>query len=1408
MSRPFFSAVPLISGIDHGIFGFAVDETDPRRVLAVGGQRVDLTLLSNDSGHTWQRLMSPGKGLRGGWIRGNEMMVAGEYGTLARSDDGGATWTSIDVGTAGCLFGVTRDDEGTFVVAGDGGFITTSTDGRRFKPLSGAKVSLSRVAKTSLGVLIPTDAPGDILLVTSQPKPKVTKLAIGTGADLMTVTMTPKGTLVAVGDKAQIHRSTDDGTTWTAATHAATGLLTGVCALPSGRVVCVGDKAVYVSDDDGVSFVAAQAPVSNGRLWCCVALADGSVLVGAEKGLLVRLQEAPATFVPGAPTGVRGLVPGVLVDDGLRAMVRGWRGGSIALPPPALPDVDTAWAALRAQMWSANQWRTTVRSFTKTLWALHTDSERHKRRLAARLTDEKAVVGSGDEDIALVRLAFSDDVQSAQSDEMFDALADFLVSSVGIVEAVRRAICGLEGRLPYVDVGVFGRLRDRLVVASDADYAAVLDLALPLLNAVNDNDDYRVIGVLSALAFLLPPGEEPHDVELELQRRAAARIGEFGDLAVAHPSLLASADTGVFQTFMKKHKETRHEFFAGDDRPYIATLLARGDRALIQHLPTMKPRYDTGTAMWAALLARVDSDLVLHTLQRGRAGDSLRPATDGLAIAARLDPERAGLWALRQRDHGGDKDDRVLELPAVLAVAASSAPLPPPPPSTSSGTAGLGTYTPPKRLSPTLLAVPEPLQLPTEFSWRDDEREAAENNTPHAPHWTFQSDSADKAVELPGASTADVDAYVALREQWSLPTPSELYVLLPLRLHARLAALGTVVGAPKWNCWHAALHRSPEHALPAFRQYVVDDASELDERLERALPIGDVWFVPAVVTAFAGKKNKPLARQWALRHPRHAAAGTLAMLRLDVDAADAARLLRFVDGLGHRDTILRFASGIDEAFVARVTTLLDEDPLSAPGVKLPTLPAYAKPATLPPLLDAAGTVLADADVEALLVRIASSNPDEVNPAIMRAKRTLSTTSLAAWSAALFDAWLAHGSDPKQTWCLYAVGFFGDDDVIRRLSTLVRAWPGESAAARAQQGLDTLVLHGGDAALLQLALIAEKSKFAALKKGAGERIGAIADRRSLTTDELADRLVPTFDLDDAATTALDFGVRRFSVGFDEALVPRVKDATGAVLKDLPKPNKTDDADLAKEAKKRLTALKKDVKTVADLLLRRLERGMVEGRRSDVASFVACFVEHPLTFHVSKRLLWEVVDAAGTRLGLFRIAEDRTFADADDTAFTLPTTSGTQVGVVHPLFIDDATLKTWSTVFADYELLQPFAQLGRAMHRLTDAERATTSLRRFAGKKLPAPTLVFGLEARGWRRWDIVDGGAFNTHFKVVGGVRAVIEYDGAVGMGFIEPTETLTLTDATFAQARGPALALADVDPRFLSEVLVDIDSLQ
>lgn len=140
-------------------------------------------------------------------------------------------------------------------------------------------------------------------------------------------------------------------------------------------------------------------------------------------------------------------------------------------------------------------------------------------------------------------------------------------------------------------------------------------------------------------------------------------------------------------------------------------------------------------------------------------------------------------------------------------------------------------------------------------------------------------------------------------------------------------------------------------------------------------------------------------------------------------------------------------------------------------------------------------------------------------------------------------------------------------------------------------------------------IAQKVKFTGLRTKAREKITQVAAGLELTPDQLADRLVPDLGLDDDGSMILDYGPRKFVVGFDERLVPYVVDESGARRKQLPKPGVRDDQDLAQNSYKRFAALKKDVRTLAADQVRRLQQAMVDGRRWTTTEFTDLFVGHP-------------------------------------------------------------------------------------------------------------------------------------------------------------------------------------------------------
>src|SRR5262249_38832549 len=155
-------------------------------------------------------------------------------------------------------------------------------------------------------------------------------------------------------------------------------------------------------------------------------------------------------------------------------------------------------------------------------------------------------------------------------------------------------------------------------------------------------------------------------------------------------------------------------------------------------------------------------------------------------------------------------------------------------------------------------------------------------------------------------------------------------------------------------------------------------------------------------------------------------------------------------------------------------------------------------------------------------------------------------------------------------------------------------------------------------------------------------------------------------------------------------PFVRDEGGAVLRSLPRPGRTDDPDRASAALAAWKALKADAVAIAGGQILRLEQAMVSGRRWPLPTFRSVLVEHPLLLHLVRRLLFAAYGGDARTL-LFRVAEDRTFAGVSDEAVTLD--GAVTVALPHPLDLPPEALAAWGSLFADYELLQPFPQIGR-------------------------------------------------------------------------------------------------------------------
>lgn len=480
-----------------------------------------------------------------------------------------------------------------------------------------------------------------------------------------------------------------------------------------------------------------------------------------------------------------------------------------------------------------------------------------------------------------------------------------------------------------------------------------------------------------------------------------------------------------------------------------------------------------------------------------------------------------------------------------------------------------------------------------------------------------------------------------------------------------------------------------------------------------------------------------------------------------------------------------------------------------------SLPAWVSAAALPQIVVNEHR-LSDEQTTLVIEGLRRSTLDAVGPLVAAVKKYADPASLDTFAWKLFQLWQGEGYPSKEKWAMGAIGHFGGDSSALKITPLIRNWPGESQHARAVFGLECLRTIGSDTALMQLNGISQKLKFKGLKQKAAEAMEAIAKEKGLTRAQLEDRVVPDCDLDERGQRIFDFGSRQFRFVLGPQMKPMVKDADGKVKPDLPKPGTKDDATKANEAVAAWKLMKKQIKEVANLQAQRLEQAMVTGRRWPVEDFEALLVKHPLMIHLVRLLLWGGYDKDGKLKAPFRVTEDQTYADAKDAPFTLKGIES--VGLVHPLNLTEEQKAAWGEVFGDYEIVPPFPQLGRSIYRLEKGEEKESTITRFDGLSLPAPSMVFGLENRGWIRGYGMDGGGFDEHSKPFPGsnVTAVIHYDGMVAFGFIDPNESLSFKGCYFVTGlRGPSgyahnektLALSKVDPIAVSEVLSDLSAL-
>lgn len=377
------------------------------------------------------------------------------------------------------------------------------------------------------------------------------------------------------------------------------------------------------------------------------------------------------------------------------------------------------------------------------------------------------------------------------------------------------------------------------------------------------------------------------------------------------------------------------------------------------------------------------------------------------------------------------------------------------------------------------------------------------------------------------------------------------------------------------------------------------------------------------------------------------------------------------------------------------------------------------------------------------------------------------------------------------------------DVVPPAERYLREWYGQRAAQG--KALIAMLAWVDHPSATQLVLaIGSRFRTKSLQEEAVRQAGALAERKGWTVDELADRTIPTAGFDDDGVLELPYGPRTFTAVLRPDLTVELRDPEGKVIKALPAPRQSDDAERAKESKKAFSAAKRELKSIAALQSQRLYEAMCTQRSWSAEDWRRYLLRHPVAGPAVRRLVWVAASDDGGSM-VFRPLDDGSLTDVDDNDVDLP--DGARVKVAHDSVLSPDEVAQWSAHLADYEITPLFQQLGRGVHAISPQMRSKRELTDFTGCLLGAFALRGRAGKLGYARGQTEDGGWFYTYEKRFPtlGIVATVSF---TGNPLPEENRLVALKKLSFRRetpgGRRAELTLGDVPAVLVSECWHDM----
>ncbi len=351
-----------------------------------------------------------------------------------------------------------------------------------------------------------------------------------------------------------------------------------------------------------------------------------------------------------------------------------------------------------------------------------------------------------------------------------------------------------------------------------------------------------------------------------------------------------------------------------------------------------------------------------------------------------------------------------------------------------------------------------------------------------------------------------------------------------------------------------------------------------------------------------------------------------------------------------------------------------------------------------------------------------------------------------------------GSAIKEKGILAVAAACGSSPLVPVVERYLKEWYG-MRAAQCKALVQMLAWIEAPTATQLLLSVATRFRTKGIQDEADNQIKLLAERKGWSTDELADRTIPTAGLDESGELQLACGERTYTARLSPEFRLAIYNEQGKEVKGLPATKGAKDPDAVKQAKKLLSQAKRDLKSVVQMQKTRLFENMCTQRTWRFGDWQQYLNRHPIVKRYCQALVWCEIENGEVKR-TFRPLADGTLTDLSDEELTVA--DDASVRLAHATVVPAEVGEAWLRHFGDYEVTPLFTQFGGEQYVLPAENKDGTQVTDFEGHLIEAFKLRSEAQRRDYVRAQAEDGGWFTMYRKDFPSLelRAIVEFSGS------------------------------------------------